>query len=143
MNIYERIFRLLLPFITAVDQAGGWIKIKLPHFDPLCIDFLYEEKGYKVYAMAHNFVQNGDLMADPDMEIRVYPGSQQAEALTYQQDSLGLYWEVYPAPDKVRPIIKSQLNTFLLQWLKNLKAQGYLERLQAGEYETRNELIEA
>jgi hypothetical protein len=73
-------------------------------------------------AMAHYFEQNGDLIADPDVEIRVVPSMQMVEALTYQ-DQFG-YQVVYPEPGKVNLKVKKELNQFLGQWLKNLIAQG-------------------
>lgn len=48
-----------------------------------------------------------------------------AEALTYQQDSLGVFQEVYPEPGKVDVKLKKQLNQFLNQWLTNLINQGF------------------
>jgi hypothetical protein len=64
-------------------------------------------------------------MADPDMEIRIYPYAGFVEALTYQLDSLGIYQVVYPEPGKVYPKRKKELNKFLNQWLKNLIDQGF------------------
>ena len=46
-----------------------------------------------------------------------------AEALSYQ-DSFG-YRVVYPEPDKVNLSAKKDLNSFLGQWLSNLKSQGH------------------
>jgi hypothetical protein len=43
--------------------------------------------------MGHNYRQNGDLVPDPDMEIRILPEPGMAEALSYQ-DSFG-YRRVY------------------------------------------------
>ena len=135
--IYERIYKALdrlLPggvegFCSADD---GYAKLKAEGFMDLNIDVLnYKEEGHKGtfrISMAHNFVQNGDLMADPDMEIRLYHGHQMAEALTYQQDSLGIYQEVYTTRDRkpaYSPRLKRDLNNFLEQWLKNIKAQGH------------------
>ena len=76
-------------------------------------------------ALAHNYIQNGDVMADPDMEIRIYPEARYAEALTYQLDGLGIFQRVYPEPGKVYPKLKKDLNQFLNQWLKNCIDQGH------------------
>ena len=76
-------------------------------------------------ALAHNYIQNGDVMADPDMEIRIYPEIKYAEALTYQLDGLGIFQRVYPEPGKVYPKLKRELNKFLNQWLKNCIDQGH------------------
>lgn len=77
-------------------------------------------------ALAHNGKQNGDVMADPDMEIRIYPEMKMAEALTFRNDYLGIFQEVYPEPGKYYPKLKKELNTFLNDWLKNMiEIQGY------------------
>ena len=75
--------------------------------------------------MAHNYIQNGNVMADPDMEIKIHKDLEVAEALTYQQDSLGIYQEVYPEPGKVNTRLKEELNSFLRTWLRNLEQQGF------------------
>jgi hypothetical protein len=64
-------------------------------------------------------------MADPDMEIRIYPEKKMVEALTYQQDGLGIFQRVYPSEGMVCPQLKVQLNRFLGQWLRNLEQQGF------------------
>ncbi len=45
---------------------------------------IFSSSGDHVFAMAHNFKQNGDIMADPDMQIRIIPEMHSIEALTYQ-----------------------------------------------------------
>jgi len=75
--------------------------------------------------LSHLYEQHGDLVPDPDMEIRVYLDDDwpRAEALTYQ-DTYG-YQEVYPEPDKVVPELKKDLNVFLASWLQNCINQGH------------------
>lgn len=102
--------------------------VNKPYMD-LSVDNLGSdvEKGYPIFkiSLAHNFIQNGDLMADPDMEIRIYPYAGFIEALSYQLDSMGIYQVVYPEPGKVYPKRKKELNRFLNQWLTNLIDQGF------------------
>ena len=43
-----------------------------------------------------------------------------AEALTFQNDYLGVYQEVYPEPGKFNPKLKKELNNFLSDWLQNI-----------------------
>ena len=100
--------------------------INKPYMD-LSVDRLSSEhEGTIRIGLAHNFIQNGDVMADPDMEIRIYPELKAVEALTYQLDSLGIYQVVYPEPGKVIPKRKTELNRFLNQWLSNLINQGFI-----------------
>jgi uncharacterized protein YqiB (DUF1249 family) len=112
-------------------QPGTHRTSKSPPFMELHLDVLGVEqvhgRRWRRIALAHNYTQNGDVMADPDMEIRVSldPAWPAAEALTYQLDSLGVYQEVYPEPDRVAPRLKRELNAFLKTWLRTLKEQGH------------------
>ncbi|MDP2954155.1 MAG: DUF1249 domain-containing protein, partial [Chloroflexota bacterium] len=92
----------------------------------LHLNVLSRTKNELRIALAHNYQQNGNTIADPDMEIRVYliHDWRKAEALTYQDTYI--YNEVYPEPGKVFPRLKKSLNAFLTQWLKNLKDQGHV-----------------
>jgi hypothetical protein len=56
-----------------INFSGNHVKVKNDPYMDLNIDVLYVKDDQIVISMAHNFVQNGDLMADPDMEIRIYP----------------------------------------------------------------------
>jgi uncharacterized protein YqiB (DUF1249 family) len=66
-------------------------------------------------------------MADPDMEVKVYPSTGMVEALTFQQANPPLYVRAYPAPGRADPRAKKELNRFLSQWLSNLQKQGHRE----------------
>ena len=127
--IYETMFEKLVKIgIITPDgklNFSGHIKVKNPPYMDLNIDQLCTtEKGEIIISLAHNFIQNGDVMADPDMEIMIHP-HKMIEALTYQLDSLGVYQVVYPEPGKVIPQRKTELNRFLNQWLTNLIDQGF------------------
>ena len=125
-TIYERIY-IKLNQIIDFDKLfrKKYLKyISAGHMD-LNIDFLRDEDNdIYIFSMAHNFTQNGDLMCDPDMEIRVFPKTEMAEALTFQLDSLGIFQRVYQ-DNKVNIEIKKDLNRFLDKWLTNIKSQKY------------------
>ncbi len=129
--IYRTIYQRLQK-IGIIDPSGkpafkDHVKIENTPYMPLSVDFLRQNPdGSYVISIAHNFVQNGDLMADPDMEIKIYPeplGG--AEALTYQMDSMGIYQQVYPEPGKYIPRLRKDLNSFLSKWTNNLIHQGF------------------
>lgn len=129
MNIYERNFNRLVK-LGIINQEGELqfkdaAKIKNKSFMDLNLDELRKDEHGYVIAMAHNFVQNGDIMADPDMEVRIIPEMHSVEALTYQHDSMGIFQKVYPEPGKVNQKLKPRLNSFLENWLKNLICQGF------------------
>lgn len=125
-------FRLLEPFLNAVDRAEGrHKKFHSPGFMDLSMEYLgYADRhGFPVYAMAHYGEQNGDLMADPDMTFSVDRDAGRVEALTWQNDYLGRYDEVYRRRDDgallYSPSIRTSLDDFLWRWAKNLQDQGF------------------
>ena len=74
--------------------------------------------------------QNGDLMRDPDVTMGVDRETGTAEPLTYQNDYIGRYWEVYKdfvdgKPTKYYPAMKKDLAAMVTAWAKNIKAQGF------------------
>lgn len=121
--IYETIYNKLETL--GITELTEYKKLKSDGYMDLSIDILSDTDEEKHIAMAHNFIQNGDVMADPDMEIRIYKKTKMAEALTYQLSSMGIFQRVYPELGKVHPKLKKQLNSFLNQWLTNLKNQGF------------------
>ena len=133
MVVYETIFKRLVK-IGIIDsegrpQFGEALKLKSDGFMDLNLDMLFEEDDKYTIAMAHNYIQNGDVMADPDMEIRIIPSMKMAEALSFRQDGgIPINQHVYEEVDgktMVYPRIKKELNTFLSGWLLNIKNQGF------------------
>ena len=121
-TIYERIFRKLGKVLGDLTVIPGYAKYQAHGFMDLNLDRLYADEESVTIALSHYFKQNGDMIPDPDMEVRIYPEMKMAEALTYQ-DSFG-YREVYPAPGQVSLKAKKDLNVFLNQWLSNILEQG-------------------
>ena len=91
-------------------KSGGFMDLVVENFDG------------KRYSLTHYYSQAGDLVPDPDMEVRVDHANQVAEALSYQ-DSYR-YQQVYQ-DGNVNLSVKKDLNVFLNQWLRNLTMQGF------------------
>lgn len=98
----------------------------------LCIEALgyNDHEGRPVYSVAHYGEQNGDLMRDPDVTMGVDREAGTVEPLTYQNDYIGRYWEVYKdyvdgKPTKYYPAMKKDLAAMVTAWAKNIKAQGF------------------
>lgn len=124
---FERLYAQLTELIPDLTELkpGDHRKSKARGFMDLSLDVLTRSKEKMRIALAHNYEQNGDLIPDPDMEIRVYliDDCKKAEALTYQDSRR--YDAVYPQPGKVHPRLRKSLNNFLKIWLTNLKIQGH------------------
>lgn len=124
VSIYETIFARLQDL--GILDENGTMKVEYMRFgSPGLMDLHVDKLFNDIISLAHNGIQNGDVMADPDMQIQIYPTSKSAEALTFQNDYVGLYQEVYPEPGKYIPKLKRELNQFLNDWLKNMIEQGY------------------
>lgn len=124
LDVYEKIYSKLKR-IGILDENGvmqhAYMKFTSPGLMDLNVDKLTED----TIALAHNGIQNGDVMCDPDMEVKIYPDQKMAEALTFQNDYLGTYQEVYPEPGKYYPTLKKELNDFLDEWLSNIIEANY------------------
>jgi uncharacterized protein YqiB (DUF1249 family) len=122
-TVYEMIYSRLQQ-MGIIDENGimqaGYMKFESRGLMPLSVDNLYIEKGNQVISIAHNGKQNGDVMADPDMQIKIIPEMKMAEALTFQNDYMGIFQEVYPEPGKFYPKLKKELNAFLNSWLRRM-----------------------
>ncbi len=129
----EAIFRQLIEGLTEpgqhrkIDNTAGT-------FMPVSIDVLSVERcaigGRDWYEMrvslAHNYQQNGDLMADPDVEFHVTPLG--VAPLTFQQDP-GIYrrwaWKDEAGIWEYHPRGQADLATFCNQWMVNIKHQQW------------------
>jgi uncharacterized protein YqiB (DUF1249 family) len=122
-TIYEKIYERLEALGIDPALLPESAKSKVSGFMDLNLDTLETTQDTVVIALSHCFQQHGDLVPDPDMQIRIYPGRRIAEALTFQ-DTYS-YQEVYPEPGKVDVQAKRELNSFLAHWLKNCLDQGH------------------
>lgn len=84
---------------------------------------LYVERiGENIIAMAHTFVQNGNLMYDPEMTFTFDNEKEELQALTYEHSPMGLYQDVRQGVS-VNLGLQRELNSFLKMWLKNINDQ--------------------
>lgn len=123
---YKNVAAILVDCFGSVDliEVGGHKKLKSEGF----MDLVVEVVGENIISLAHYYEQNGDLMADPEMEIRIYPELQMPEALTFRNDGVGIYHEVYVGANHFYPKLKKDLNEFLSMWLENIREQGFLTK---------------
>lgn len=129
--IYKNIYHKLERLVPDLATVSSYRKLAAPGFMDLNVDVLDRNNDYLLLALSHYYRHpSGDMVPDPDMEVRVMPTSRIAEAMAYQ-DSVG-YRRVYCDYDqatgqflKVDLRAKTELNQFLDQWLSNLIQQGH------------------
>lgn len=119
-GIYRKLLEVV-PELLTIEEHGKSVVAGLMDLN---LDVLQRTSSKVVIALSHYYKHpSGDMIADPDMEIAVYPDEQAAEALTYQ-DTFG-YRVVYHGENHVDVRAKKDLNSFLHQWLRNLIEQGH------------------
>ena len=110
---YGRLVKIISEDILKTAPVGSSAKsVSGPYMD-FHFDILRRSEGengqWVEIAIAHRGVQNGDSMADPDMELRVYfhPLMNTVEPLTFQNDYAGVYQRVWEDENRYRPISAS------------------------------------
>jgi len=127
-KIYKRLLKIF-PNLEGMD-VGGYKKVANEPYMPLSMDVLADNEYGRVISIAHNFIQNGDVMADQDMQVLVSFKKQTVQAMTFQNDGMGVYQEcLFFENGKllVRMKLLKELNRFLDTWTKNLVDQGFVE----------------
>jgi uncharacterized protein YqiB (DUF1249 family) len=117
-NVYESIFTKLQT-LGILDENGKMKAEYMKFKSSGLMDFNVDNLTNDMIALAHNGIQNGDVMSDPDVQVQIYSKTKSAEALTFQNDYLGIYQEVYDE-DKCNESLKKDLNEFLNDWLKTI-----------------------
>lgn len=136
MNMNEKAFQQIEKMVGGFDNLstdGARMKLKSGGFMDLSVERLRTVKGGFIIAMAHYFEQNGDLVADPDMEIYISETFKAAYAMPIQH-STGHYSVKMKFQDGQflkAPRVQKDIQSFLGQWLRNLKAQGFFKKAVA------------
>lgn len=125
-------FKMLRPYLNGMGPDGdSHRRFTAEGFIDLVAEYLFysDYKGRPVYSLTHYGRQNGDAMRDPDMTVSVDWSAGSVEPLTFQNDYLGVYQEVYKRGESGQLIYSKRLRTdldeFLWNWLHNIKEQGY------------------
>ena len=125
-----------------IEVFGGLDVLKRKHirienrgYMPLVIEFVGEgPRGLPLISVAHTYIQNGDVMYDPEMTFEVNPVMLHKPdgwvPITYRQDNLGLnqtaVWRNEQGQVMVRPRLVRELRSFARTWNKNLREQGFI-----------------
>ena len=120
-------FRMVSPYLSPLTETNPHRRIENARYMPLSLEYLYTKNdGRQVYSMTHYGNQNGDLMADPDMTFAVDFMAGTVEPLTWQNDYIGRYDQVYSSDGtRYSPYLRTSLDDFLWHWLQNIQAQGF------------------
>ncbi len=83
-------------------------------YEPLSVEFI----GNDCFSIMHTYVQNGDLMRDPEIVVWIDKDKQELSAISYENSGMGIYREAV----KDEEIL--ELNQFLSIWFNNIKIQA-------------------
>ncbi len=128
-------------FLDLIKKLGKEQYIKLEsspfmvlHFER--IGHMHSAEGVSnIYSLMHSYLQDGDLMRDPEMcFLHFYNDSSDRTKgiapYSYSQDALGVYEVSVVFPSWYEIALKKELQrkhtAFANQWLKAIKEQGYL-----------------
>lgn len=129
MQAYER-FQRNLTRLLGEDTA---VRIQSKGYMPLSIERIGRSaEGREQIAISHTYVQNGDLMRDPEIVFEIVPGLG-AEPISFLNDGLGRRQEVYVYNPQgrrthIRPQLQRQLRSFSSTWFRNLREQGFFAK---------------
>ena len=118
--LYQRICEIMPQLIECDDVYEKYDMGDDSGYEPLIL-----EKHDNVCTLMHAYVQNGDLMYDPAISFSVDREKQTIELISYELSGLSLYQDftVEGSEDD-----RDACAEFMVDWLDNIDAQGYLER---------------
>jgi hypothetical protein len=116
--------------VEGLDQVGDAKKIdNAPGcFMAVHVDYIWKNKHGRHYAIGHHYIQEGDVMNDPEMVFLasvagIFP-------MSFQQDNLGLYQVAILAEDnaslRYAPKLQASLTIFTNDWMENIRQQQNL-----------------
>ena len=138
LRLDQKAFRQLTEVIPNLNEwteaasrfdgsAPEALKFTSSGFMDLNVDLLHRNGEKCEIALSHYYRhESGDMIPDPDMQVKIDFEEGSAMATTYQ-DAFG-YQEVEPtlaqfkSPGRTRAV---QLTAFLSQWLQNIQVQGH------------------
>lgn len=127
-SIYSEIYKQLIKLVPELLslELGEGLQSHITNAIDLNLDVLNNNEDKIIIALSHYHKDKfgaGDIVPDPDMQVRIFPKYSIAEALTYQD---GFVMEnVYLDGTHFYPRLKKKLNSFLYRWLKSCLAGGH------------------
>ena len=115
-------------FYELMEQLGKRCAVKIDNSPNEFMAVNIDRIGPQVVAIAHNYVQCGDVMADPDMMFYIQKDTGLVYPFSYQLSSLGTYQESIVFDEDGQPLsfypkMQKDHAVFASQWMKNIKAQ--------------------
>jgi hypothetical protein len=110
---YEKLEAFAKPILTG---DAHYMKLTSPGMMDLNVERIIDDR----IAVSHYYKQNGDMMADPDMEFTVDNENRMLMAYSFQQDNLCYYCMASDSKQTA-----DDLNYFASDWLENIGNNRY------------------
>jgi hypothetical protein len=123
-DTHARIYRNLIAALGHGDDPHRWPdawKLEKEPYQTLHVDVLERSGDAVTIALAHYYEQNGDLVPDPDMEIRLNFTTRTAVPLSFQNGLV--YTRVEGVDGQPNPKALVSLTSFLSSWVRNIAEQ--------------------
>ncbi len=110
-------------FPDIIQGRSDYMKFKAEHYD----DMYVEKIGSNTYALCLFYIQNGDVMREPEYTFRIDRENKAARILEWTMSSMGIYQCVYSdaEPEKCNRGLKQDLDSTFNQTLKDIKNIDY------------------
>ncbi|MDE5994958.1 MAG: DUF3849 domain-containing protein, partial [Oscillospiraceae bacterium] len=103
-------------FPAFMEKNHSYERYESGEFEPLSAEWI----GDNMISLMHTYIQNGDLMRDPDIVLKVNFEKETVNAISYENSGMGIYQE-YSDGSKGQ----KDTNSFMVSWLNNIEVQGY------------------
>ena len=136
-------YKRIKPYLLGADHNDGHFKYTSEGYEDLVVENLgYGDTwGNPIYSITHCYEQNGDLMSDPDMMISVNDRLGWVMPLSFQNDSIGLYQQVFTADGK-RYILDGARDIGFLRELGISDANGRIHDKKQAKFRQINRFLE-
>jgi len=120
MSVYESNFLRLLNLIPELERLDGCYRSRVAGDCDLHLEFLQRERYTLTMSMTYYFSNETEIVADPDMLVRIYFDGQLAEAMSLGKDHRHV---------EFRRLFRAHGNELGRRWTRNIILNKWLEYL--------------
>jgi len=120
MAVYESNFLRLLNLIPELERLDGCYRSRVAGDCDLHLEFLHRERYTLTMSMTYYFSNETEIVADPDMLLRIYFDGQLAEAMSLGKDHRHV---------EFRRLFRAHGNELGRRWTRNIILNKWLEYL--------------
>ena len=122
-NILDQLDRMMSGWCIRIDNFDG-------EFVPILVSTTYDDDRSKNFTVGHYYSEDGNILADPEMQFLCDENSGSFYPIYYRQDSLEIENYSVKIDDGlilgVNKLLQSEHVEFANHWLKNIKLQQNL-----------------